>query len=1515
MISEYIDLIESFKENQFSALIATIHIKVLETLKNGYSNEKLDFKLAFNPKLAPYLITMNPKSVPVLGLDKLDKPITDFNFDPEKEAPVGGLKYDPQKEVPITDFNFDPEKGVPFTNFDLDPENVSQIKKLINALYYARLAFLGLEQLDIKDISKAYSNAHLAWSRIVHLSYQASYLITHLDVDAQEIFKEELGALQPALTKLQTFVTSHSKDTKEIVKTLKTYPIGYKVGEVSGIVIDQMQPDPSDWNYEVLTTFSAVLPGYIEEFTSIIEKYSTQIKAKEPTLNNEKLEEIQTAALKLLNDIENLRGNGLFVSLKVLNYIHIIRNIITLSTSALEQMGNFSNSSQDLIRDKLAQLKYVLFPALFGLIDKIEDHAMLQPGTFSTPLMKQIKPLYAWLIHYASKPVNFQEKGEELLSIEDSRFLALRLENTYKRIDVANKALFKIQKVQDAFNEFFNLLSDERCSKLAIHELPAEVQKQLIVHYKLLSPYMQQLDVDFNELLVNTLLNGESTSSRLGRPFRWVRGQKPADHVSFVLAKRSTLQDLITKKRETQLFHIQLNEDLIHSVHRQTDLTLFPYNETTNVFAIDEATALSKDDIVNSQLKFKLEDRHNVLANPESLTSNQALELHQWYKNKHNKFMVASRAYTEFMELIKPFSAPIADTKVSTINLNAMDENTREKCKRLYNVFQPYFINGSPSDLKNDILSFDRQFVRALNNDKEALKAPIINLFEQLDEHFQVYFTNIDQSWSLTNKKYLKIAEERFKQENEAAKLKLEVNTENRAHFVIKHTRYSKMVHDLRKELTRASLLFNNTMRAELRLPDLNPQAAQSLRDIRLPELPKGIPYPELEDKDKELSQAYQVVAFKRIWNSLYHIEKIISELEKLNNKSSETRYVYHLLQAYDHINEIKHLVIKLSQDSHFKLIGSDILERIQWIIATAQEQTYSYQVAPTEIPSNGLEVENNALWYTLNAFYILPKHIRSLRNDNYLTTEELQNLHVRAKKANITIENIIKSSDSYFKLFLQSPAMFSLYREMTKKLHEFLSTSHDTVMNNLDQFHTKIFTPMLLEADAWENRLCLKPGLISGPLKKITDEYYKGLLHPLRLPSKVHIQIVCDMTPIHTRIKKAQKQMELASSHSKELDNSYKHIIKLHELLRKYKVNFDAKSSFLPTILERVTAQEIIEEYKKAMHKLHGLQSKLPAIKVKPENKEYNVELEKLLNANLEEYDPHLSNIHDLVNSSYYHYCGLKNTYAMKLATAKEKHEYLEQLQKAQEEENILFIEEYTVEAFNDQLEIICNQHTGLQYTYQEFNADLRNYLLKFQAEIVQNSKTAEDINVTVKKLLKEKTKLFKDTHLAQFERLDKIQGVLGQFRTYFDKSKKAIDNGGSVFESNETLEAKTKRINSLDAISKDTKLTVSQRIDKIADRVVKDVNFERVMLNTDAKEPFSFAQIKQLFFKLLELLFYTPERKALLNNLKESVKSPAHEAPSRFGLFSSTKAIISKPEEIKPKQDEIPPQMVLVN
>ena len=143
-----------------------------------------------------------------------------------------------------------------------------------------------------------------------------------------------------------------------------------------------MRPIGGDVDFNFLTQFSGVLPGYIQQLTQAIQKYSSGVQEHEPKLNKERLNELQTSALNLLNDIEKTQNGNLFGPVAILDYIHIIRNIITLSNSTLEQVGQLTESSHDVVINKLAQFKYTVLPALFGLVDKIEINLMLGPAPY-----------------------------------------------------------------------------------------------------------------------------------------------------------------------------------------------------------------------------------------------------------------------------------------------------------------------------------------------------------------------------------------------------------------------------------------------------------------------------------------------------------------------------------------------------------------------------------------------------------------------------------------------------------------------------------------------------------------------------------------------------------------------------------------------------------------------------------------------------------------------------------------------------------------------------------------------------------------------------------------------------------------------------------------------------------------------------------------------------------------------------------------------------------------------------
>jgi len=1331
MVEKYIKLLESFKQNMISKLIERINAKIFAALKSPY----------VSPRIAPYFEKIN-----------------------------------------VT--------GVPFTDYDLDPDNISQIKKLINALYYAQLTFVDLESIDVRNLSRSVADLQLLYSETINKAYEASYLATHLDVNLKDMFSEELAILLPLLSKIQDFAENHAEKTKEIKEALKAYPLSYKAGEVTGIVVDQMRPLGDDVDYNFLIQFSAVLPSYLDQLTQHIQKYSTDIIEHNPKLNKEKLDELKNAALHLINDVENLKGNSLFVSLKFLNYIHIIRNIITLSMSSLEQMGELNDKWQNLICDKLALLKYTILPTLFDLVDKIEDNAMLEAGTLSRPLMKKIKVLYQTLIYLPSKVVDFKAKGEELLSIEDSRFIELRLEPTYKRIDAANKALFKIEKAQEAVDTFFSILNDPLYNNLCLYQLPLEKIEQLIQHYKIIKPYMTKLDIDFNEQIITSLLaasQDQTWNSYVTNTWKWARGQLPAHQVSLVLQKKEALQKLIAKDKASQLFHIGLNKDLIESVHEEADLALFPYNEKTNIFTIDELSALHIAENNKKNLQLSEKNENKFILNTEKLTADQALDLYLYYKNKRNKFIITRNAYNEFISLLKGQVEKKSQIHDKILHLKNLDDDVKVKCRNLYNVFQPYFVDAAPPELKADVLDFDKYLVAILSNKEISInEAPSIQTLLQLDNHFQNFYKNIDAEWDKNGTKYLKLAKEKYIQENAEAKLEHDTIVDNRAHYLIQHTKYSKSINEFREALLEVNKLFNKSMQAELK-----PQ-------------PSKIPYPEVEDPNKILAQSQQVIAIKQIFNALYHIQGIVLELEKLNNKSAKSVYVYHLLQAYGHINEIIKLSKYLSEDPHFGLIARELLDKAQTIYATFMEHSDPYQVAADQVPY-GDEVQYNALWYALNAFYVIPKHIRSIVNTSYLTAKELEELNLKAKKATLFIKTLINNSDSYFKLFLQTRKMIDYYEELSNKLNEFTGTTHDAVLNNLHQIRAEVFTPMLLEADQWEEKLGLVPGRFSGPLKKITDEYFKGLLHPLDLDSKTHIALVCDETPLVKRKEQVEFIVDSADSNLKKINNEYKGIETLYQCMLDYKA---LTGKMLKPSDDKLSTCEINlrDAYTKALPKLITL-IKTKKVCIKPSLDPDDHKLDALCNLENNESQPKLTEIEALITASYHYYLGVQATHQMTVNTAQEKLTYLKKLSAAKKEEDLCFIEEYTTESFDKHLGAFCNRHIGLQFTDKEYRNKLKNYLLTFKAKIIQESKNAEDINHNIEKLLKEKISLFEKENYAKFYHLDAVKSAIFQFKIYFYHSTVAIQNNNSLFESNKTLDVKSKWINALDEIA-DTQL-----------------------------------------------------------------------------------------------------------
>ena len=162
----------------------------------------------------------------------------------------------------------------------------------------------------------------------------------------------------------------------------------------------------------------------------------------------------------------------------------------------------------------------------------------------------------------------------------------------------------------------------------------------------------------------------------------------------------------------------------------------------------------------------------------------------------------------------------------------------------------------------------------------------------------------------------------------------------------------------------------------------------------------------------------------------------------------------------------------------------------------------------------------------------------------------------------------------------------------------------------------------------------------------------YKGLLHPLGLPSSTHIALVCDKKPIETRVEKTNIKVNTAITHLKRLEENYKHIESLYQLIVQHE-NFTGGPVPSDKFIQKLSKRKLIEAYKLALPKLVKLQKILGTdFGPNPEN----CNLDARLNKGIDKYEPKLTQISALVKAAHHFYEGKVATLNVKYRTAQEK-------------------------------------------------------------------------------------------------------------------------------------------------------------------------------------------------------------------------------------------------------------------
>lgn len=814
-------------------------------------------------------------------------------------------------------------KIMPFDDFYSEPASVSQIKKLLNALYHLEIALTDMESVNIRDSHRRLIDLKTLYRHATPHLYKAAFLITHPEVDVFSIFHQEIALLLPLFKSFYDHVTTHVTQTGRFFKSFEASSLPGRVGFYSGVVIDQLKPKGSQMDFEFITQFSATLPEYLNQITCHIRQYVTNAplyKTIDPTVLNT----LQREGISLLDAIEQLQTNQhVLLLFHIPDYMRIVRHISKLTTSILDEATHMNDASQQLIRLYLTDLKIKWLPAFLSVIDKFEAELMLKPGILSNYCMKQCRLMYGWLVHYLKKMVNLSQNSEHLKTIDDTQFKEARARQTYQRLSDIQMKTVKLEQVNRAFDLFFEILQRPQYQTQRLSELPKEINSDLQNHYKLIKPYMAVLDVSVSNTIVRAL-----TTERGIR--EWVLGWtgRYADGIESLLQLKPQLKLMLQKQENTLRFQRDMHSDLIQ-------------------FITGHAPGIE-----NLQVE-------PVVIDPEPLT----LEM-----------------------------------------------------------------------------------------------------------------------------------------------------TEERAHFVIKHPEYLRTISEFRQSFQELINLFNPAIQAEL--------IAAS----------EGLPFPELAGKDACSSQSSQVVLLKRVFNILYYLESICFKLNQLNDQSFELTYVSQVFNAGVNAHQcIKH-VMAIYSDPYFAPMTHMVWDKIRAIYHAMRSWTQPY--IEMETVTKELYASSKIL-YPLNAMLILPEHIEALKQGKDFDAVKMQTIHEHAICVSNDIQRIIDSANAYFRLFLEAPTIYRLLHHLKKKLLSMANATHESVLEHLEEIRHTLLPQLLLEADAWEDKLGFKPGLFSSDLNMILERLFQGLLEPLDLPSTRHVALATSLTSFDKRIEAVQQRIDEAPGNS----------------------------------------------------------------------------------------------------------------------------------------------------------------------------------------------------------------------------------------------------------------------------------------------------------------------------------------------------------------------------------------------
>ena len=476
------------------------------------------------------------------------------------------------------------------THFSTQAQQITQIKKIINSTFYIQALLRQTERLEISfsgifGIGTAVINYFNG--AIYDNMYRAITLLADSEIDFAHRFKDEVSEFLQILARFKHLSTMTGAQVTAPSSATGIYSPtnSFQAGHATGFITRNIYDANGQWDIDVFSQFSADLPKHIDMLTTLINANNSSVIQHAPNINPAQLRALQKEATKLLNILKHTKKNAnrsklnpLYQMYQIINYAFLIRQIIVLLSTTLTQVGQLNEAYQESLRDILSTLQEDGFSLLVNYADHAEIELLLAPGTLSRPVVKTIHSITDYLADHIKSLANFSFLGEELLTIENSNFLAKRVAAIQSMLQECQQAQQQILWAQEALPLFLE--------NLAIADGIA-----LKTHYAWLAPYVQKINP-----LLNRDISGVLTTQGICN--------LPKD---FVRALRCQLSAYLTKLQNTEDLRAQQCQAVLASIPQHTHLQLFPYSARTGC---DIALKIVKDTPLD---KLALPKKHPIL--------------------------------------------------------------------------------------------------------------------------------------------------------------------------------------------------------------------------------------------------------------------------------------------------------------------------------------------------------------------------------------------------------------------------------------------------------------------------------------------------------------------------------------------------------------------------------------------------------------------------------------------------------------------------------------------------------------------------------------------------------------------------------------------------------------------------------------------------------------------------------------------------------------------------------------